>query len=249
MIDRLAACGQGEGVVNWRMRDWGVSRQRYWGCPIPVLHCPSCGVVPVPEAQLPVVLPDDVTFDQPGNPLDRHTAWRTVACPHCGVDGAARDRHARHLRRQFVVFRALLQPGSAGPIDQDAAAHWMPVDQYVGGIDHAILHLLYARFFTRAMHDAGLVRVEEPFAGLFTQGMVTHESYRAADGRWLYPTEVERIAAATGDRAGDRRSRHGQPERQDVEGEAEHRRPEGHHRPLRSRHGTLVRAVGQSAGP
>ena len=193
VIDRLAASGQGEGVVNWRMRDWGVSRQRYWGCPIPVLHCATCGVVPVPEEQLPVVLPEDVTFDQPGNPLDRHTAWRNVTCPTCG--GAA-QRETDTLDT-FVdsswYFARFCSPGCADPVFPPAASYWLPVDQYIGGIDHAILHLLYARFFTRAIHDGGLVAVDEPFAGLFTQGMVTHESYRAADGRWLYPTEVERL--------------------------------------------------------
>ena len=193
VIERLAAIGQGEGVVNWRMRDWGVSRQRYWGCPIPVLHCAACGVVPVPEEQLPVVLPQDVTFDQPGNPLDRHTAWRNVPCPNCG--GAA-QRETDTLDT-FVdsswYFARFCSPTWPDPVSTAASAYWMPVDQYIGGIDHAILHLLYARFFTRAMHDGGLVAALEPFAGLFTQGMVTHESYRAADGRWLYPSEVERL--------------------------------------------------------
>ena len=192
VIRRLSEGGTGEGVTNWRMRDWGVSRQRYWGCPIPVVHCPECGVVAVPDADLPVVLPDDVSFDLPGNPLDRHDAWRVVACPQCG----GRAERETDTLDTFVdsswYFARFCSPQAAAPVTADAAAHWMPVDQYVGGIDHAILHLLYARFFTRAMHAADLVGMDEPFAGLFTQGMVTHESYRAADGRWLYPTEVER---------------------------------------------------------
>ena len=192
VIRRLKATGQGEGVVNWRMRDWGVSRQRYWGCPIPVLHCAACGVVPVPEQQLPVVLPDDVSFDQPGNPLDRHTAWRNVACPRCGGPALRETDTLDTFVDSSWYFLRFCSPGGAEPIAAAASAYWMPVDQYVGGIDHAILHLLYARFFTRALHGAGLVDVEEPFAGMFTQGMVTHESYRAPDGRWLNPADVER---------------------------------------------------------
>ncbi len=201
VISRLHVVGQGEGVVNWRMRDWGVSRQRYWGCPIPVLHCAACGVVPVPEDQLPVVLPDDVSFDEPGNPLDRHTAWRTIACPRCGAAGLRETDTLDTFVDSSWYFLRFCSPGFAAPIQEEAAAHWMPVDQYVGGIDHAILHLLYARFFTRALHGAGLVESSEPFDGMFTQGMVTHESYRAADGRWLYPTEIERRGAEVVERA------------------------------------------------
>ena len=193
VIERLKQAGQGEGVVNWRMRDWGVSRQRYWGCPIPVVHCAACGVVPLPEHQLPVVLPEDVDFDQPGNPLDRHTAWRTVACPACGGVAQRETDTLDTFVDSSWYFARFCSPEFKDPVAPGAAAHWLPVDQYVGGIDHAILHLLYARFFTRAMHDGGLVTVDEPFAGLFTQGMVTHESYRAPDGRWLYPGEVERL--------------------------------------------------------
>ena len=156
------------------------------------MHCPDCGVVPVPEAELPVVLPNDVSFDLPGNPLDRHDAWRIVACPQCG----GRAERETDTLDTFVdsswYFARFCSPTAEAPVVAAAAAHWMPVDQYVGGIDHAILHLLYARFFTRAMHAADMIGVDEPFAGLFTQGMVTHESYRATDGRWLYPTEIER---------------------------------------------------------
>ena len=191
VIERLNPGGAGEGVVNWRMRDWGVSRQRYWGCPIPVVHCPECGVVPVPEEQLPVVLPDDVALDQPGNPLDRHSAWRNVPCPACGTPGQRETDTLDTFVDSSWYFARFCSPGCADPVAADAAAYWLPVDQYVGGIDHAILHLLYARFFTRAIHDGGLIGIDEPFAGLFTQGMVTHASYRAPDGRWLYPAEVE----------------------------------------------------------
>ena len=193
-IAALGASGVGEAVVNWRLRDWGVSRQRYWGCPIPVVHCDQCGIVPVPAEQLPVRLPDDVRFDVPGNPLDHHPSWKHVACPGC----------ARPARREtdtfdtFVdsswYFARFCSPGAATPTDRAAVDHWLPVDQYIGGIEHAILHLLYSRFFARAMQATGHLSVAEPFAGLFTQGMVTHESYKGADGRWLYPEEVEKRA-------------------------------------------------------
>ena len=196
-IAELAARGVGEGVVNWRLRDWGVSRQRYWGCPIPVIHCRACGVVPVPEAELPVRLPEDVRFDRPGNPLDHHPTWKHVTCPLCH---AAAERETDTFDT-FVdsswYFARFCSPHAAHPVDRAAADRWLPVDQYIGGIEHAILHLLYARFFTRAMAATGHLAVEEPFAGLFTQGMVTHESYRAADGRWLYPEDVERRADGT----------------------------------------------------
>ena len=190
-IARLEAMGWGRSVVNWRLRDWGVSRQRYWGCPIPVVHCEACGAVPVPDAELPVRLPDDVAFDRPGNPLDHHPTWKHVACPSCGA-GARRETDTFDT---FVdsswYFARFCSPHAAGPTDRAAVDGWLPVDQYIGGIEHAILHLLYARFVTKAMRQAGFVAEAEPFAGLFTQGMVTHESYKDADGRWLYPEEVE----------------------------------------------------------
>jgi leucyl-tRNA synthetase len=193
-IAALERLGVGQGVVNWRLRDWGVSRQRYWGCPIPVIHCASCGIVPVPVADLPVRLPDDVTFDVPGNPLDHHPTWKHVACPRCG----AAARRETDTFDTFVdsswYFARFCSPGAAEPMQRAATDHWLPVDQYIGGIEHAILHLLYARFFTRALSSLGQVTVEEPFAGLFTQGMVTHESYRGTDGRWLYPDEIVRAA-------------------------------------------------------
>ena len=190
-IARLEEIGAGEGVVNWRLRDWGVSRQRYWGCPIPVIHCEGCGAVPVPDAQLPVVLPQDVAFDRPGNPLDHHPSWKHVACPRCG----AAARRETDTFDTFVdsswYFARFCSPGAERPLVRAAVDGWMPVDQYIGGIEHAILHLLYSRFFTRALRATGHLEAQEPFAGLFTQGMVTHESYRGADGRWLYPEEVE----------------------------------------------------------
>jgi leucyl-tRNA synthetase len=190
-IAELARLGVGEGVVNWRLRDWGVSRQRYWGCPIPVIHCDACGAVPVAPAELPVVLPEDVTFDRPGNPLDHHPSWKHVACPACGCPARRETDTFDTFVDSSWYFARFCSPGAAEPVTRAAAAHWMPVDQYIGGIEHAILHLLYSRFFTRAMNVTGHLSVEEPFAGLFTQGMVTHESYRGEDGRWLYPDEVE----------------------------------------------------------
>jgi leucyl-tRNA synthetase len=178
--------------VNFRLRDWGISRQRYWGCPIPVIHCEKCGVVPVPEQDLPVTLPEDVTFDRPGNPLDHHSTWKNVACPQCG----GKARRETDTMDTFVdsswYFERFTDPWIAtAPTDRPMVDDWMPVDQYIGGIEHAILHLLYSRFFTRAMKATGHVGLDEPFAGLFTQGMVVHETYRRASGEWAAPSEVE----------------------------------------------------------
>ncbi len=192
-IAALERGGQGKGEVNWRLRDWGVSRQRYWGCPIPVIHCEACGVMPVPDDQLPVTLPEDVRFDRPGNPLDHHPTWKHVPCPACGRAAHRETDTFDTFVDSSWYFARYCSPGATAPVDRAAADHWLPVDQYIGGIEHAILHLLYSRFFTRAMRDTGHLAVAEPFAGLFTQGMVTHESYRAADGAWLYPEEVEKL--------------------------------------------------------
>ena len=191
VIARAEAEGWGEGTIAWRLRDWGVSRQRYWGTPIPIIHCSACGAVPVPRDQLPVVLPQDVTFDAPGNPLDRHPSWKHAACPGCGA-GAVRETDTldTFVDSSWYFIRFASQPADT-PFDRDTASRWLPVDQYIGGVEHAILHLLYARFWTRALKHLGRLDVAEPFAGLFTQGMVTHETYRSADGRWLSPDEVE----------------------------------------------------------
>jgi leucyl-tRNA synthetase len=189
-IAELERLGVGAGVVNWRLRDWGVSRQRYWGCPIPVIHCETCGVVPVPEADLPVRLPEDVTFERAGNPLDHHPTWKHVACPRCGRPAQRETDTCDTFVDSSWYFARYCSPHAEQPLTLAAVDHWMPVDQYIGGIEHAILHLLYSRFFTRAMKATGHISIEEPFAGLFTQGMVTHESYRGEDGRWLYPDEV-----------------------------------------------------------
>ncbi|MCP3731555.1 leucine--tRNA ligase [Sphingomonas sp. MG17] len=192
VIQRAEAGGWGTGTTVWRLRDWGVSRQRYWGTPIPVIHCGACGVQPAPRASLPIVLPEDVSFDIPGNPLDRHPTWNKVDCPNCGA--AARretDTLDTFVDSSWYFIRFASQPGDK-PFDRAVAEQWLPVNQYIGGVEHAILHLLYARFWTRALKRIGKLDVAEPFAGLFTQGMVTHETYKAADGRWLSPGEVVR---------------------------------------------------------
>jgi leucyl-tRNA synthetase len=192
IIKRAEAQGWGQGTTTYRLRDWGVSRQRYWGTPIPIIHCDACGAVPVPRDELPVVLPEDVSFDQPGNPLDRHPTWRNVPCPSC--KGSARretDTLDTFVDSSWYFMRFASQPADK-PFDREAAEQWLPVDQYIGGVEHAILHLLYARFWTRALNRIGRIGMSEPFRGLFTQGMVTHETYRAGDGSWLSPDEVRR---------------------------------------------------------
>ena len=189
-IARLTARGLGDATVAYRLRDWGVSRQRYWGCPIPVIHCAACGIVPVPEADLPVLLPDDVSFERPGNPLDHHPTWKHAACPACGAAARRETDTCDTFVDSAWYFARFCSPRADRPVDRAAVDYWLPVDQYIGGIEHAILHLLYARFFTRAMRRAGHVGIDEPFAGLFTQGMVCHQTFRGADGKWLYPSEV-----------------------------------------------------------
>ncbi|WP_267356503.1 MULTISPECIES: leucine--tRNA ligase [unclassified Methylobacterium] len=195
---------EGEGVatrkVQFRLRDWGVSRQRYWGCPIPIIHCESCGPVPVPVADLPVKLPEEVSFDQPGNPLERDAAWRNVSCPHCGA--AARretDTMDTFVDSSWYYARFTAPWLTDAPTDRAVVDHWLAVDQYIGGIEHAILHLLYARFFMRAMRETGWAGVAEPFAGLFTQGMVVHETYKDAAGAWVPPAEI-RFSTEEGER-------------------------------------------------
>ena len=191
---------QGRRQVNFKLRDWGISRQRYWGCPIPVIHCKACGVVPVPVKDLPVLLPEDVTFDAPGNPLDRHPAWKQVDCPQCGAPARRETDTMDTFVDSSWYFARFTDPWNAGaPTSPSVADHWLPVDQYIGGVEHAILHLLYSRFFTRAMRKCGHLDLDEPFAGLFTQGMVVHETYRDAEGRWIAPAEV-RIEAEAGER-------------------------------------------------
>lgn len=189
-IDVLAERGLAEEEINYRLRDWGISRQRYWGCPIPVVHCEDCGVVPEKIENLPIELPEDVTFDVPGNPLDRHPTWRNTNCPSCGKVAKRETDTMDTFVDSSWYFARFVTPNGKTPTDRAGANHWLPVDQYIGGIEHAILHLLYSRFFSRAMSITGHMDIKEPFKGLFTQGMVVHESYRDKDGAWLQPSEV-----------------------------------------------------------
>ena len=196
VTEQIESRGRGARTTNYRLRDWGVSRQRYWGCPIPVIHCEACGTVPVPKNELPVSLPEDVAFDKPGNPLDHHPTWKHVQCPSC-QEAAVRETDTFDT---FVdsswYFARFCSPRATTPTDRAAVDYWLPVDRYIGGVEHAVLHLLYSRFFTRAMTMTGHTGIAEPFAGLFTQGMVCHETYQSADGRWLEPAEISRDGAA-----------------------------------------------------
>ncbi|HMU21478.1 MAG TPA: leucine--tRNA ligase, partial [Sphingorhabdus sp.] len=191
VIAKAESEGWGEGQTQYRLRDWGVSRQRYWGTPIPIIHCEFCGVLPVPRTQLPVKLPEDVSFDIPGNPLDRHPTWKHVKCPNC-QEPAVRETDTldTFADSSWYFIRFASQPDDK-PFDKEEAEAWLPVGQYIGGIEHAILHLLYARFWTRALQKVGKLDFAEPFAALFTQGMVTHETYKSTAGAWLSPEEIK----------------------------------------------------------
>ncbi|MBP2293891.1 leucine--tRNA ligase [Azospirillum rugosum] len=191
---RLEEMGKGERTTQYRLRDWGVSRQRYWGCPIPVIHCESCGIVPVPAQDLPVVLPEDVTFDKPGNPLDHHPTWKHTSCPTCGKPAVREtDTFDTFIESSWYFARFCSPQVEDAAFTREAVDYWLAVDQYIGGIEHAVLHLLYSRFWTRALKQCGYLNVEEPFAGLFTQGMVNHETYKdAATGAWLAPTDIQK---------------------------------------------------------
>jgi len=205
-VEELQKRGAGEATTQYRLRDWGVSRQRYWGCPIPAIHCAKCGVVPAPEKDLPIALPDDVKFDKPGNPLAHHPTWKHTTCPQCG----GRAERETDTLDTFVdsswYFLRFTDPQDASkPFDKEMASYWMPVNQYVGGIEHAVLHLLYSRFFCRGLRDCGMLDLKsgEPFASLFTQGMVVHETYKSTAGQWLLPEETDvrdgvRVDLATG---------------------------------------------------
>jgi leucyl-tRNA synthetase len=213
-IDFCESNGVGTGVTKYRLRDWGLSRQRYWGCPIPVVHCDTCGVVPEKKENLPIELPDDVSFDIPGNPLDRHPTWRQCACPTCGADALRETDTMDTFVDSSWYYARFTAPRATTPTVAEDAEYWMNVDQYIGGIEHAILHLLYSRFFARAMNETGHLpdSAREPFNALFTQGMVTHAIYQNAErtdehGRAIYhyPEEVEErdgetVVTATGEK-------------------------------------------------
>jgi len=189
-IERLRRDGLGDGAVSYRLRDWGVSRQRYWGCPIPIIHCTTCGIVPVPEQDLPVLLPEDVDFDCSGNPLEHHEHWKNVPCPSCGQPACRETDTFDTFFESSWYFARFCSPQDQQALNRAAVDGWLPVDQYIGGIEHAVLHLLYSRFFTRALKRCGYLGVEEPFDGLMTQGMVCHETYRDTNGKWLSPEDI-----------------------------------------------------------
>ncbi len=192
MIAHLEEIGAGIAQVQYRLRDWGVSRQRYWGCPIPIIYCPKCGTVPIPKEQLPVTLPEDVSFDKPGNPLLNHPTWKHVKCHKCGQDAERDTDTFDTFFESSWYFIRFCAPGATEGIDRSSAQYWLPVDQYIGGIEHAVMHLLYARFFTKALRQCGYLDLAEPFTNLLTQGMICHETYRSSSGEWFYPEEVSR---------------------------------------------------------
>jgi leucyl-tRNA synthetase len=199
IIKEMEDMGIGKGITNYRLRDWGISRQRYWGCPIPIIYCEVCGPVPVPEKQLPVTLPKDISFDKPGNPLSHHPTWKHTNCPCCGAPSTREtDTFDTFFESSWYQFRYCDAHNTNQPVSKGKAEYWLPakggVDQYIGGVEHAVLHLLYARFFTKAMRDCGYVDCSEPFTGLFTQGMVTHETYQDTNGKWMFPTDYEALA-------------------------------------------------------
>jgi len=192
-IAELEKQKRGTGVTKYRLRDWGAVRQRYWGCPIPLVHCEKCGIVPVPEDQLPVELPMDINYDEPTNPLVRHPTWKHTTCPKCGSQAVREtDTMDTFVDSSWYYLRYMDARNEKEAFAAPIAKYWGAVDQYIGGVEHAVLHLLYSRFFTRALRDCGYpIQSDEPFTGLFTQGMVTHATFQGEDGKWLYPVEVE----------------------------------------------------------
>ena len=191
IIDRFEELGVGTRTINYRLRDWGISRQRYWGCPIPIIYCDKCGTLPVPVTDLPVKLPQDISFDKPGNPLDHHPSWKYVNCPNCQEKAIRETDTFDTFFESSWYFARFCNVHSSEMVSTKDCDYWMPVDQYIGGIEHAILHLLYSRFFTKTMADVGYLNIREPFKRLLTQGMVLHATYKDKSGKWLYPGDVE----------------------------------------------------------
>jgi leucyl-tRNA synthetase len=189
--EKLEQLGKGKSNTHYRLRDWGISRQRYWGCPIPMIHCEKCGTLPTPFDQLPVTLPEDVKFDKPGNPLDHHPTWKNTTCPKCGGKAQKETDTFDTFMDSSWYFTRFCNNKATTPIDREKADYWMSVDHYIGGIEHAVLHLLYARFITKALADLGYISAREPFKQLVTQGMVNHETYKDSNGNWIYPDELE----------------------------------------------------------
>ena len=191
VIDRAEKEAWGERTINYRLRDWGVSRQRYWGTPIPFVHCDDCGVVPVDKKDLPIKLPEDVSFDKPGNPLEHHPTWKNTTCPKCGKAARRETDTMDTFVDSSWYFMRFVDPKNDDAVNSDLVNEWLPVNQYIGGVEHAILHLLYARFVTRALNHVGQTTVKEPFEGLFTQGMVNHVTYKDSEGHWVFPELVQ----------------------------------------------------------
>ncbi len=191
VVERLSKEGRGGPRITYRLRDWGVSRQRYWGCPIPIIHCEHCGCVPVPDRQLPVALPEDVDFEKTGNPLENHPTWKETICPKCNSAARRETDTFDTFFESSWYFARFCDPKGATAFNPASASYWLPVDQYIGGVEHAVLHLLYSRFFTRALRKCGYLDIDEPFAGLMTQGMVCHETYSDSSG-WLFPSQVKK---------------------------------------------------------
>ncbi len=247
VIERLEALGAGRGETTYRLRDWGVSRQRYWGCPIPVIYCGACGIVPVPRDRLPVTLPEEIELGRAGNPLEHHPTWKQVACPTCGRPARRETDTFDTFVESSWYFLRFCSPHAEGAFDRAAVDHWMPVDQYIGGVEHAVLHLLYSRFFMRALKKCGYLGFDEPFTGLFTQGMVCHKTFRDRAGQWRQPDEVEEDEQGIWRLIEDRQRGHGRALGEDEQVEAQHGRSRGDHRSLRRRHRAPVHAVRQPA--
>ena len=190
-ISKLVELNKGKSETVYRLRDWGISRQRYWGCPIPIVHCDSCGVVPVKESDLPITLPQDVKFDKLGNQLEHHPSWKKTKCPNCDKDAVREtDTFDTFFESSWYYARFVDANNKNEAFSKEKVNKWLPVDQYIGGIEHAVLHLLYARFFNRAFKKCGYHDISEPFEGLFTQGMVCHETYQNKNGEWVNTNDI-----------------------------------------------------------